>query len=118
MGRSGCVQNTSIGCGNNLLILLINQTFDKNVNFDTVSVYHYCVFKPLFYSMSDTKCYRQNERTDHRIISWFSFKCDFDMVFTSQIRAFHAKPTFSISCIIDIFSVCNTYTISAIILFS
>ena len=70
--------------------------------------YYYCVLKPLLSSMFEAKSYRQNDRTDHGIISWFSWKSDFDIVFTSQIHDFHAKPTFSIVCIMNIF-VCMRY---------
>ena len=73
-----------------------------NAHFDTRFVCYYCVFKPLLSFMFEAKCDRQNDQTDHRIISWFSWKSHFDMVFTSQIRVFHVKPTFSIVCIINV----------------
>ena len=38
---------------------------------DTVFVCGYCVFKPLLSSMFGIKCYRQNDRTDHGMISRF-----------------------------------------------
>ena len=61
-----------------------------------------CHLQSVAFSMFQTKCHRQNDRTDSGIISLFSWKSDFDMVFSSQIHVLHAKPTFLIVCIIGI----------------
>ena len=75
----------------------------KNVHFDTRFVCYRSVSKIKLSWMFETKCYRQNDRTDRGIISWCSWTSHFDMVFTSQIHVFHVRPTFSLLCIIDIF---------------
>ena len=52
--------------------------------------------------MLETKSYRQNDRTDRRVISCSSWKNKSDIVFTGQIRVFHRRPISSILCIIDV----------------
>ena len=109
MGGPRCVQDAPTGCGNDLLILLRNMTSDNKCKSWYSTCIVLCVFKPRLPCMFETKCYRQNDRTDHGIFSWFSWNSDFEIVFTSQVDDFHAKPTFSIVCIISIFLCCNIY---------
>lgn len=49
--------------------------------------------------MFETKCHRENDRTDGGIISCVSCK----MIFTGEIHLVHAKPNLLIVCIIDEF---------------
>ena len=74
-----------------------------NAHFDTRFVCFFCVFKSLLSFMPEANCDRQNDQTDQRMTSWFSWNTDFDILFTSQILVFHVKPTFSIACIINLF---------------
>ena len=65
-------------------------------------------------SMFETKCYRQNDRSDRVIISWFWWKSEFGMVLTSQIYVLYTKHNLPIFFIIDLF-LCKWWKIQALL---
>ena len=65
-------------------------------------------------SMFETKCYRQNDRSDRVIISWFLWKSEFGMVLTSQIYVLYTKHNLPIFFIIDLF-LCKWWNIQALL---
>ena len=64
--------------------------------------------------MFETKCYRQNDRSDRVIISWFWWKSEFGMVLTSQIYVLYTKHNLPIFFIIDLF-LCKLWKIQALL---
>ena len=98
MGGSRCVRNAPTKCGSDWPILLRNLMFNWNCTLDAQFVCQRSVSKLLLSWMFETKSHRQNDRPDCGIISWFLWTSRFDMVCTSQICVFDARPTFSIFC--------------------
>ena len=66
-------------------------------------LYYYMCFETCsLSSMFETKCYRQNDRSDRVVISWFSWTHEFDSVLTRQINVCNATPNLLSVCIMDI----------------
>ena len=104
MGGSRCVQNTTTVCGTDVPALLGNHVSVNRCVLMLFPIdYHMC--SPICYFLL---CFRQSSTGKMTVLTVVSFHgfhgtSHFDMVFTSQIRVFHVRPTFSILGIVDIF---------------
>ena len=72
MGGFRCVQTTAAGCGNDLPTRLGNLISAKKYVWTRLSIVFRMSSPICGFSMFQTKCHRQNDRTDRGIMSLFS----------------------------------------------
>ena len=99
IGGSRCVQNTPMGCGNDLPIFLRKHISAKNNVLMSLSIdYHTC--SPICHFLL---CFRRSATEKMTVPPvWDHVIVFIDAVFTSQIHALHAEPFFLMVCIIGI----------------